>query len=38
MRRLADSDDHIIPGHDPLVLDKYPPAGDNLKGVAVRLD
>ncbi len=38
LRRLADSDDHIIPGHDPAVLEKYPPAGDNLKGVAVRLD
>lgn len=37
MRRLASSPDHIIPGHDPLVIERYPAA---LAGVAdiVRLD
>ncbi len=37
MRRLATSIDHIIPGHDPLVLDRYPLAGPNVKEI-VRLD
>jgi hypothetical protein len=34
---LASSHDHIIPGHDPLVLQRYPAA---LPGVSdiVRLD
>jgi glyoxylase-like metal-dependent hydrolase (beta-lactamase superfamily II) len=27
MRRLAASPDHIIPGHDPLVVSRYPKAG-----------
>ena len=35
---LADSFDHIIPGHDPLVLEKYPPPSPELKGWIVRLD
>ena len=30
--------DHLIPGHDPLVLAVYPLAGDGLEGIAVRLD
>jgi len=38
LRRLASSPAHIIPGHDPLVLQRYPPAGPGLEGVAVRLD
>ncbi len=37
-RELADSPDHIIPGHDPLVLEKYPPPSPELKGWIVRLD
>ncbi len=36
--RLADSPDHIIPGHDPLVLVNYPPVNDALQGIAHRLD
>ncbi|PWU06155.1 MAG: MBL fold hydrolase [Terriglobia bacterium] len=36
--RLADSPDHIIPGHDPLVMKYYPPARPDLSGIAVRLD
>ena len=27
MRRLASSEQHIVPGHDPLVLERYPGAG-----------
>ncbi len=36
--RLATSPAHIIPGHDPAVLDRYPPAGPGLEGWVVRLD
>lgn len=35
---LADSPDHIVPGHDPLVLKKYPAVSSSLAGDAVRLD
>jgi glyoxylase-like metal-dependent hydrolase (beta-lactamase superfamily II) len=38
LRRLADSIDHIIPGHDPLVMKKYPAVTTAAKGLAVRLD
>ena len=35
---LSDGPDHIIPGHDPLVLEKYPPPSQELEGVVARLD
>ncbi|MEE8544580.1 MAG: N-acyl homoserine lactonase family protein [Alphaproteobacteria bacterium] len=38
LRRLADSPAHIVPGHDPLVLQRYPPAAPELEGVVARLD
>jgi len=38
MRALAESPAHIIPGHDPLVLDRYPAASAALQGVVARLD
>ncbi|MBU3652827.1 MAG: N-acyl homoserine lactonase family protein [Limnohabitans sp.] len=38
LERLADSPDHIIPGHDPLVMQYYPAASPELEGIAVRLD
>ncbi len=38
LRRLASSPAHVIPGHDPLVLDRYPAAAQGLEGIAVRLD
>lgn len=38
IRRLADSSDHIIPGHDPEVMNRYPAANDGLEGWIVRLD
>jgi hypothetical protein len=28
----------VIPGHDPLVLARYPVAAAGLEGIAVRLD
>jgi hypothetical protein len=37
-RRLADSADHIVPGHDPLVRARYPAPSAELEGIAVRLD
>lgn len=38
IRKLGTSVDHVIPGHDPLVLQKYPAARSGLEGIAVRLD
>jgi glyoxylase-like metal-dependent hydrolase (beta-lactamase superfamily II) len=38
MRELADSPGHIVPGHDPLVMQRYPAPSEALRGIAVRLD
>lgn len=38
VQRLAESPDHVIPGHDPLVLKRFPPAGPGLEGWVARLD
>jgi len=39
LRALADSPAHIIPGHDPLVLERYPPPLNSaLQGIVARLD
>ena len=38
MRQLAASPQHIIPGHDPLVMARYPAPSPELEGIAVRLD
>jgi hypothetical protein len=38
LRRLAETVRHIVPGHDPLVMRRYPPAAPGLEGIAVRLD
>ncbi|MDO8878205.1 MAG: N-acyl homoserine lactonase family protein [Pseudolabrys sp.] len=35
---LASSKHHVVPGHDPLVLELYPPARPNMEGWAARLD
>jgi glyoxylase-like metal-dependent hydrolase (beta-lactamase superfamily II) len=35
---LAPDEDHIVPGHDPLVMKLYPAPSAELEGVAVRLD
>lgn len=38
LRAVADSPDHIIPGHDPLVMRRYPPPRPELDGIVARLD
>jgi len=38
LNELADSPDHVVPGHDPLVMERYPASAPELEGVAVRLD
>ncbi|MER2535053.1 MAG: N-acyl homoserine lactonase family protein [Rhizobiaceae bacterium] len=38
LRALADSDDHIIPGHDPEVIRRYPAFSPATEGWIVRLD
>jgi glyoxylase-like metal-dependent hydrolase (beta-lactamase superfamily II) len=36
--RLASHPANVLPGHDPLVLKRYPASGPGLEGIAVRLD
>jgi glyoxylase-like metal-dependent hydrolase (beta-lactamase superfamily II) len=36
--RLADSPAHIVPGHDPLVMQRFPAPTPDLERIAVRLD
>ena len=38
LRALAESPGHIIPGHDPLVLERYPSPAKELGGIVARLD
>jgi len=38
MGDLADSPHHVIPGHDPLVMARYPAPEKALQGVIARLD
>ena len=38
LHQLADSPKHIVPGHDPLVMQRYPAASAELKDIVVRLD
>jgi glyoxylase-like metal-dependent hydrolase (beta-lactamase superfamily II) len=38
LSELADSPAHIIPGHDPLVMERYPAASQGTQGVVARLD
>ena len=38
LRSLADTPAHIIPGHDPLVLERYPAPSAALQGIVARLD
>ncbi len=38
LRRLAASPQHIIPGHDPLVMERYRAPAKELEGIVVRLD
>jgi glyoxylase-like metal-dependent hydrolase (beta-lactamase superfamily II) len=34
----APAKDHIVPGHDPLVMARYPAVSPELAGIAVRID
>jgi len=38
LKQLASSIEHVVPGHDPLVMHRYPPVSEALRGIAVRLD
>jgi glyoxylase-like metal-dependent hydrolase (beta-lactamase superfamily II) len=38
LERLADSPRHIVPGHDPLVMQEYPAPAPSPAGVDIRLD
>jgi hypothetical protein len=38
LRKLASSPRHVVPGHDPLVLARYPAAKSGLEGWVARLD
>jgi glyoxylase-like metal-dependent hydrolase (beta-lactamase superfamily II) len=38
LKSLADDPAFVVPGHDPLVMQRYPSAGAGLEGIAVRLD
>jgi glyoxylase-like metal-dependent hydrolase (beta-lactamase superfamily II) len=38
LKRLAESPQHLIPGHDPLVMVRYPAPQAELTGTVVRLD
>ena len=35
---LADSPEHVVPGHDPLVMARYPAPRPDLEGIVARLD
>ena len=36
--KLASSPAHVVPGHDPLVLHRYPPPSEALRGIVAKLD
>jgi hypothetical protein len=39
VRELAGGSwDHVVPGHDPLVMKMYPAPSKELEGIVVRLD
>ena len=38
LERLAGHKNRVIPGHDPLVLERYPAASASTQGWAVRVD
>jgi glyoxylase-like metal-dependent hydrolase (beta-lactamase superfamily II) len=37
VRSLAESPAHVVPGHDPLIMERFPPAKEGLEGIAVRI-
>jgi len=38
LRRLGSSANHVVPGHDPKVLQRYPAARPGMEGWIARLD
>ncbi len=38
LKAAAPSPQHIVPGHDPLVMQRYPAPSPELEGIVVRLD
>ena len=38
LRKLAAAGADVVPGHDPLVMQRYPVPRPELAGIAVRLD
>lgn len=38
LRELVDDERHIVPGHDPIVMQQYRAPDPSLEGIAVRLD
>jgi glyoxylase-like metal-dependent hydrolase (beta-lactamase superfamily II) len=38
LERLAESRNHVVPGHDPLVLKRYPAMDKRTEGIVARLD
>lgn len=38
LRKVAPGPDSIVPGHDPLVMSRYPAPSKDLEGIVVRLD
>ena len=38
LRALAASPAHVIPGHDPQVMQRYRAPSKDLEGIVVRLD
>jgi glyoxylase-like metal-dependent hydrolase (beta-lactamase superfamily II) len=38
LKALAPSARHLVPGHDPDVLRRYPPPSPELEGIVARLD
>jgi hypothetical protein len=38
LHELADSPAHVIPGHDPEVMRRYPAPEPALEGIVARLD
>jgi len=38
LHALASAPEHVVPGHDPLVMQWYSPPEPSLRGIAVRLD
>ena len=38
LRTLAGSPRHVIPGHDPLVMTRYPVVSKEADGIAIRVD